>query len=223
MRRQAYESSTSACRTVAGLPTPQFVLAFDDAWDIARHLRLRGAAEWQAWADSRARPPNVPRDPGYVYRDSGWAGYCHWLGTGPGPDAEAFTNTDRLDDVAPTRPAPHSHAQMVTCWTAPHGWANTWYGPSAESLPLATPPPAEVWADVGGGGHAQAGAAQHHTAAGLGPAPNVKSRHGAKQCACGCRPTRRNIQKLTAKTVPDINAFTTIIDTILGGRAELQG
>ena len=60
---------------------PRF-LAFDQALAFAWSLRLANTAEWRVWCKAGMRPPNVPSQPGEVYKDHGWQGWGHWLGTG---------------------------------------------------------------------------------------------------------------------------------------------
>ena len=55
--------------------------AFEQARRYVRSIRLRNVAEWQQWAKSGSRPPDIPVTPRIVYRD-GWRGYDDWLGTG---------------------------------------------------------------------------------------------------------------------------------------------
>ena len=56
-------------------------LPFDQALAVARSLRLASAREWGVWCKEGKRPPSVPADPHKVYKDGGWQGWCHWLGT----------------------------------------------------------------------------------------------------------------------------------------------
>ena len=62
-------------------PTGCF-LPFDEALAVARSLGLANEFEWRAWCKEGMRPPNVPADPCKAYKDGGWQGYGHWLGTG---------------------------------------------------------------------------------------------------------------------------------------------
>ena len=57
-------------------------LPFGEALAVARSLGLPGRTEWKVWSKEGLRPPNVPSDPGKVYKDRGWQGWGHWLGTG---------------------------------------------------------------------------------------------------------------------------------------------
>ena len=64
-----------------GNPTVPF-LPFEDALAVARSLGLASSTEWRAWCKEGMCPPNVPRGPNEVYKDAGWQGWGHWLGTG---------------------------------------------------------------------------------------------------------------------------------------------
>jgi len=57
-------------------------LPFYDALAVARSLNLPGRMEWRVWCKEGLRPRNVPGDPPVVYKDRGWQGWGHWLGTG---------------------------------------------------------------------------------------------------------------------------------------------
>ena len=57
-------------------------LPFDEALAVARSLGLASQYEWQAWCKEGMRPPNVPSNPDSTYKDGGWQGWGHWLGTG---------------------------------------------------------------------------------------------------------------------------------------------
>jgi len=54
---------------------------FAEALAFARSLGLASEKEWRAWSKERTRPPNVPAAPNTVYKDGGWQGWGHWLGT----------------------------------------------------------------------------------------------------------------------------------------------
>ena len=56
--------------------------SFDDAKGFAHTLKFTTQKEWQAWCKTSARPANIPSNPAYAYKDHGWQGYGHWLGTG---------------------------------------------------------------------------------------------------------------------------------------------
>ena len=62
-------------------PGPGF-LPFGEALVFVRSLGLTGQAEWRAWCKGGVRPRNVPASPETVYKDHGWQGLGHWLGTG---------------------------------------------------------------------------------------------------------------------------------------------
>ena len=66
---------------VGGQHAGQF-LPFAEALRVARSLGLANQFEWRVWSKEGLRPGNVPADPAKVYRDHGWQGWSHWLGTG---------------------------------------------------------------------------------------------------------------------------------------------
>ena len=61
--------------------TEQF-LPFGEALVVARSARLASTFEWKVWCQSGARPANVPATPHKAYKNGGWQGWGHWLGTG---------------------------------------------------------------------------------------------------------------------------------------------
>ena len=65
-------------------------LPFDEALAVALSLNLASSKEWKAWCREGRRPPNIPSDPSTVYKDGGWQGWGHWLGTGNLPFKEAL-------------------------------------------------------------------------------------------------------------------------------------
>ena len=56
-------------------------LPFGEALAVARSLGLASSTEWQVWSKEGLRPSNVPSDPPKVYKDHGWQGWGHWLGS----------------------------------------------------------------------------------------------------------------------------------------------
>jgi len=54
---------------------------FKDAVEFARSLKLKSDAEWRQWCTSGSRPPDIPSKPDMVYKDVGWGGMGHWLGS----------------------------------------------------------------------------------------------------------------------------------------------
>ena len=64
----------------SNLHTKQF-LPFDEALAVARSLGLANNFEWLQWCKEGMRPPNVPADPSCTYKDGGWQGWVHWLGS----------------------------------------------------------------------------------------------------------------------------------------------
>ena len=67
----------------AGLSTTMF-LRFPEALRLARSLGLADQSEWRAWCKDGMRPPNIPAGPDKIYKEDGWRGWRHWLGTGTG-------------------------------------------------------------------------------------------------------------------------------------------
>ena len=58
-------------------------LPFEEALALARSLGLASRFEWQVWSSTEGMcPPNVPSHPERTYKDGGWQGWGHWLGTG---------------------------------------------------------------------------------------------------------------------------------------------
>ena len=60
----------------------QKYLPFAEALLYARSLKLKSMKYWEAWRKTSARPANLPSCPDVVYKQEGWQGYGHWLGTG---------------------------------------------------------------------------------------------------------------------------------------------
>ena len=56
-------------------------LPFDEALAVARGLKLRGSSEWNEWCKSSERLPTLPTAPQTTYKNKGWEGMGHWLGT----------------------------------------------------------------------------------------------------------------------------------------------
>ena len=79
-------------------------LPFAEALVVARSLGLASRFEWHVWCKEGGRPPSVPSCPDKTYKDKGWQGWGHWLGTGntrsaPGcflPFDEALAVAQRL-------------------------------------------------------------------------------------------------------------------------------
>ena len=57
-------------------------LPFEQALVCARSLKLKSKAEWIVWSKSGGREANIPTHPERSYKNDGWHGYGHWLGTG---------------------------------------------------------------------------------------------------------------------------------------------
>ena len=54
---------------------------FPEAMTYIRGLKLQGTVAWVTWCKSGQRPPDIPANPQITYKDSGWQGMRHWLGT----------------------------------------------------------------------------------------------------------------------------------------------
>ena len=65
-------------------------LPFDEALAVAQSLKLANSTEWHAWCKEGMCPPNVPRRPDATYKDGGWQGWGHWLGSGNIEKASKF-------------------------------------------------------------------------------------------------------------------------------------
>ena len=50
-----------------------------------------------------------------------------------------------------------------------------------------------------------------------------QTRHGIKQCICGCRPEKLNIHKLTPKNITDRQRFVEMLNIILAGNRDRDG
>ena len=72
--------STTTCCTLIR-PTMRKFLPFDEALVVARSLGLANKREWTVWCKEGRRPPNVPSNPDATYKDGGWQGWVHWLGS----------------------------------------------------------------------------------------------------------------------------------------------
>jgi superfamily II DNA or RNA helicase len=57
-------------------------LPFEEARDFVRQLNIKNVKEWNDYAVSDLRPPDIPYGPNLVYSNVGWSGYGDWLGTG---------------------------------------------------------------------------------------------------------------------------------------------
>ena len=68
--------------TGAVAPQDKQLLPFEKALLYARPLKLKSNNEWEDWARTGYRPANMPSTPHTTYKQDGWQGYGHWLGTG---------------------------------------------------------------------------------------------------------------------------------------------
>ena len=60
----------------------QRFLPFKMALLHARSLKLESKAGWEGWAKTGERAVTMPSNPQATYRNDGWQGWGHWLGTG---------------------------------------------------------------------------------------------------------------------------------------------
>ena len=65
---------------VSTKPQKEF-LPFHKALRFARALKLATNSEWNAWCKGGERPGNIPSSPHRTYKNDGWEGWGHWLGT----------------------------------------------------------------------------------------------------------------------------------------------
>ena len=68
--------------TVAAKSGDQQFLPLKEALLQARSLKLKNKKAWEAWCKAGKRPGNMPSRPDQAYKQDGWQGYGHWLGTG---------------------------------------------------------------------------------------------------------------------------------------------
>ena len=57
-------------------------LPFEDARAVAQSLGLANRLALRVWRKEGMRPPNMPSNPETTYKDAGWQGWVHWLGSG---------------------------------------------------------------------------------------------------------------------------------------------
>jgi superfamily II DNA or RNA helicase len=55
---------------------------FKNARAYVRKLKLKSSTAWRKYARSGKKPPDIPSDPEWVYKNAGWTGYGDWIGTG---------------------------------------------------------------------------------------------------------------------------------------------
>ena len=70
-------------------------LRFDEALAFAQSLGLASQTEWYAWCKEGRRPPNVPFNPHTTYKDGGWQGWVHWLGSSGIKKASKFVSFEQ--------------------------------------------------------------------------------------------------------------------------------
>ncbi len=100
-------------------------LPFEQARGVARSLGLKRRDDWGKWIKSGQCPDDLPATPNEVYKDTGWAGWGDWLGSGvvanqnhnylPFAEARAHARSlnlrgrDEWGDVGQVRRPPRQH------------------------------------------------------------------------------------------------------------------
>ena len=79
---------------------PSKFAPFGQALAFAQSLGLASAKEWKVWCKEGRRPPNVPSHPDRAYKDGGWQGWGHWLGTSNTAPSKTFLPFDEALRVA---------------------------------------------------------------------------------------------------------------------------
>ena len=54
---------------------------FEEALEYVRKLNIRTSREWNIYISSSERNINIPSRPDKHYKNNGWVGWKHWLGT----------------------------------------------------------------------------------------------------------------------------------------------
>ena len=62
-------------------PPARRFLPFGEAVVVARSLGLGSSKKWAAWCREGQRPRNLPTNPHQAYKNDGWQGWVHWLGS----------------------------------------------------------------------------------------------------------------------------------------------
>ena len=55
--------------------------SMEDAIVYVRGLNLKSMKEWKQWCTKPDMPSDIPIAPDQYYRNLGWQGFSHWLGT----------------------------------------------------------------------------------------------------------------------------------------------
>jgi hypothetical protein len=63
---------------------------FNEARKFVHELNLKGEGEWRLYAKSDHKPVDIPSNPNYSYRTSGWKNWGDWLGTGRTREFRSF-------------------------------------------------------------------------------------------------------------------------------------
>ena len=88
----------------SGIKQTSRFLPFRQALAFAHSLNLASQHEWKVWCRGGRRPSNVPAHPEAPYKDDGWQGWAHWLGssnTGEGKKQMSSASTDVDAGTAP--------------------------------------------------------------------------------------------------------------------------
>ena len=91
------------------------LLPFEEALVVARCFGLANMKEWQQWCREGARPPNVPANPRRTYKDDGWQGWVHWLGSGGMKKPSKFASFDEALTFAQSLGLASSNAWTAWC------------------------------------------------------------------------------------------------------------
>ena len=75
-------------------------LPFGEALVVAQSLELATQKEWKVWCKEGKRPATMPFDPPRIYKNAGWQGWGHWLGTGNTGNTTPFLEFDEALLVA---------------------------------------------------------------------------------------------------------------------------
>jgi len=98
------------------LKPPPF-LPFDEALAAARSLSLANQKEWKVWCRKGMRPAHLPSNPHHTYKDAGWQGWVHWLGSGNTRNTNKFLEFDEALLVARSLRLVSQAAWKAWCWS----------------------------------------------------------------------------------------------------------
>ncbi len=63
---------------------------------MARSLGLATQKEWTVWCKEGMRPVYLPAAPDQAYKDGGWQGWVHWLGSSGIKKASKFAPFEQV-------------------------------------------------------------------------------------------------------------------------------